>query len=387
MIYIVSIYIFNDYQAVKEENIVSLDATYDENDEIGLFIINTLNLGEELFNMTINTNQFLISVADAVLIDKDSDAVVLKSKALLNSTLKQTVQNLDIRGGFGNKLLFNYVYQKDMSITLEDARWDETYLAINNNTLIATGADNIYIVDELVTLSSGVGTLTQTPVDNVYVEKADGTFVTVTPSGSTITISGGVDTTVKATYKYSTTIDKIVIGAESFPKTYRLILKAKLFQTSSGQTQTGDLEIFIENFKPLGECEITFGASTTSTSKLDGKALSFTTTDGTEAYAEVRIRPISGSVIQLTQIAVNPGTCALDVSDADTQQLTVLGIQSAPKGNVTLTTGVTFASSASGIATVSAGGLITPISAGDCIITATHTSSSLTDICSVTVTT
>ena len=335
--------------------------------------------------MTVNSQQFLLSVADAILIDKDSDTMVLKAKSLINSALKQAVESTSIKGGFGNKLLFEFNHDKMLDCSIESATWDETYLALNSNALITTGADNIYIVDESVTLSGGSGTLAQTPVGTVYVQKSDGTFVSVTPSGTTITVSGGGSTTVKATYKYSATVDKIVVNADSYPKSYRLILKAKLFKSSSGQTQTGDLEIIIENYKLSGNYEMSFSANGASTSKIDGKALAATATDGTEYYAEVRILPLSGSAVTLTQIAVSPGTCTLDVSDGDTQQLTVIGIQGGVKANITNPSGTTYASSAVGVATVGAStGLVTAIGAGNCVITATN--GSLTDICNVEVT-
>lgn len=334
--------------------------------------------------MTINASQYLVSVADAILIDKEADTMVLKAKALINSALKIAVESMDIKGGFGNKLQFTFNHDKMLDATIESCTWDETYLALNSNALITTGADNIYIVDESVTLTSGTGTLAQTPVGTVYVQKADGTFVSVTPSGTSITVTGGLNTTVKATYKYSATVDKIVVAADSYPKAYRLILKAKLFQTSSGQTQTGDLEIIIENYKISGNYEISFTANGASTSKIDGKALVATASDGTDYYAEVRILPLSGSAVTLTQIAVSPGTCTLDVSDGDTQQLTVIGIQGGVKANITNPSGTTYASSSTAVATVSSGGLVTAIGAGDAIITASN--NGLTDICSVTVT-
>jgi len=334
--------------------------------------------------MTVNAQQFLLSVADAILVDKEADTMVLKAKTLMNSALKQAVESMDIKGGFGNKLLFEFNHDKMLDASIESATWDESYLAINNNALITTGADNIYIIDESVTLIGGNGTLAQTPVGTVYVQKADGTFVSITPVGTTITVPGGVATTVKATYKYSTTVDKIIVGADTYPKTYRLILKAKLFQSSSGQTQTGDLEIIIENYKITGNYEITFSANGASTSKIDGKALVATNSSGEDYYAEVRIKPLSGSAVTLTQIAVTPGTVTLDASDGDTQQLTVIGIQGGVKANITNPTGTTFASSDATKASVHAtSGLVTAVAAGSAIITATN--GSLTDICSVTV--
>lgn len=331
--------------------------------------------------MAQNVNQFLISVADAFLVDKDSDVIALKAKTLMSSSLSQSVQELVIKGGFGDKTQFIYNYGKELSATLEDGRWDEGWLAINSNALISTEAKDIWIVDEMVTLSGGAGTVKETPVGNLYVQKSDNTFVTITPTTKNFNVDGGGSTTVKVTYKYSTTVDNIIIGADDFPKAYRLVMKAKLFQTASGQSQTGDLEIIIENFKPSGNFEINLGASTAATSKLEGKALVATNTSGEDYYAEVRIKPLSGSAIKLVSIAISPSTCELDLSEEQTQQLTVIGIQGGLKANITNPSGTTFESSDTGIATVNSNGLITPIAVGTCTITATN--GALTDVCNV----
>lgn len=330
----------------------------------------------------INTNQFLVSVADSFLIDKDSDMIVSKAKTLINSAFKQAVQSTPIRGGFGSKKLFNFLSQKDLTASLEDARWDESYLAIQNNALIQTGADNIYTVDEPVTLVAGAGAVLQTPVGNLYVQKPDNTIVTITPTGKNFTVAGLTTEAVRVTYRYSTTVDKIVINADDYPKAYRLVLKAKLFLSKSGQSQTGDLEIIIENYQPDGNYEIAFSDKGASTSKLNGTALVATDSiTGKDYYAEVRIRNLTGTSIQLSQIAVSPNPVTL-TSGSSTQQLTVIGIQSGAKANIINPDGTTFVSSVPATATVSAGGLITRVAIGSTVITATN--GALTDTVEVT---
>jgi hypothetical protein len=81
---------------------------------------------------------------------------------------------------------------------------------------------------------------------------------------------------------------------------------------------------------------------------------------------------------EVTAIAVAPETVELDLSDVETQQLTVTD-----NNSVNRTSAATYSSSASGVATVSAGGLITPVSAGTATITATYQGH--TDTCAVTV--
>lgn len=84
----------------------------------------------------------------------------------------------------------------------------------------------------------------------------------------------------------------------------------------------------------------------------------------------------------LTSITVEPS--APTVAIGATQQLTVTGHYS-DTTTVTLTTGLTYASSATAFATVSASGLVTGVATGSATITVTHTASNLTATSTVTV--
>jgi len=334
--------------------------------------------------MATNTNQFLFSVADAFLVDKDSDAVVMKSHSLLNSSLKTAVTSTPIRGGFGGKLLFNFKSDKDLTVDLEDARWDETFLALSNNSPIQTVADDYYKLDEIVTLVGGVGTTANVPTTNVYVQKPDNTILTITPSGSTFTVAGLTTETVKVTYRYSTTVDKIVVTADTFPKAYRLILKGKLFQTASGQQQTGEVEIIIENYLLDGKYDITLSQKGASSSKVSGSALIATNAAGQDYYAEVRIKNLAGSSVQLMQIAASPSTVSLSTI-SPTQQISVIGIQSGLKSNVIIPSAdCTFSSATTADVTVSSSGLLTRVATGSSLITIVHVASGLKDYVNVT---
>lgn len=331
-------------------------------------------------------NQFMVSVADAILIDKDTDAMVLNGKALMNSAFKQSVEEMLIKGGFGNQIQFVFNHDKMVDVSIEDCRFLLDYLAINNNALITTGADNFFKNNEQVTLTAGSGTLATTPIGSVYVTKADGSFYTATPTGATFPVPGGAATTVSVTYQYSTSVDKVVVAADTYPKAYRLILKAKTFLKETGQTQTGELEIIVENYKIGGNYELNLTASGATTSKIDGKALSFNY-NGTEAYAIVRLKPTTGTAVNLVDIVASPQTVAISTTGTTTQQLSIIGIQGGDRANVAVaSTDCTYSSSVTAKATVSASGLITAVALGATVITVTHIATGYVDLVNVTVT-
>lgn len=325
--------------------------------------------------------QFVVSVADAFLIDKTTGNMAMKAKALLNSAITQSVQTTPIRGGNGNKLLFEWCYQKDLKATLESAVWSQEYIAINNGETIVTGADNFYVFDEIVTLVAGSGTVLQTPIGDIYVEKEDGSYITVTPTASAFSVSGGANTTVKVTYQYSVSIDKITINADNYAHAYELVLKSKILNQDG--TKLADLEIVIPQYKPNGNFDITFGATAASTSKMEGMALVYTDENGLDVYAYVNIKPVSTATSYI-DIAATPSAVTISTG-SPTKQLVVYGIQGGIKSNVLISSaasGTTYVSGTPATCTISTGGLITRVGSGSSIITISN--GALTDTVTVT---
>ena len=60
--------------------------------------------------MGVNQDQFITTVAKCFLRDPVSDAIVMKSKTLVNSNIAFNVEETEIRGGEFHKLLFTYNY-------------------------------------------------------------------------------------------------------------------------------------------------------------------------------------------------------------------------------------------------------------------------------------
>ena len=87
----------------------------------------------------------------------------------------------------------------------------------------------------------------------------------------------------------------------------------------------------------------------------------------------------------IDEIVVTPSTVTLDVSDEDTQQLTVAGLVDSEASTAGFL--VTYESSDPTKATVDEDGLVTPLAAGSTTITATAVhDDTITDTCVVTVT-
>ncbi len=85
----------------------------------------------------------------------------------------------------------------------------------------------------------------------------------------------------------------------------------------------------------------------------------------------------------VASIAVTPATVTLDVSDAETQQLTTIATFTGAGGTEDVTNSASYVSSDPTKATVSSTGLITAVAAGSTTVTATYAGQS--DTCAVTV--
>ena len=329
-------------------------------------------------------NEFILTVADVEVYDS-SDDLIFTSETMIDNTLTQSVNTQEVRGGEFSQLLIEYSFEKNLEITLNDAQFQAQFLAFNNGSSYVNGNFDVYEQEE-VTLASDDGTLSATPVGDIYVKRQNGSIQTITPSGTNFTVTGAGNELVDVRYRTSKNVDRLQVESDGFPSTFRLVMRAKIFDSDNGQgTPVGFFIVEIPNWKVMGNYELTFNTGSPVTSMLTGKALAFNdATTGKSIYANYFIdKTINDPVSQVTNILATPDSVTLDISDGDTSQVQVIGIRGNGLTNITNPTGVTYASDTPGVATVSSSGLISPVGAGTAIVTATL--NTLTDTIDVTV--
>ena len=279
--------------------------------------------------MAKNSKDFLVSTADVAFIV--NGMLAFTGTTSLNTSISVSMEDQEITGGKGNKTLYKYKYGRKLAPSIEMAEWNLAYIAANVGTTIFEGLKDVFAVAECVTLTSGVGTLTKVPVGNVFIEKADGSTVEVTPVGSTITV-GDADDTIRATYQYSTTVKRVTIDAESTPMVGELILTADKHNNLKGKI--GEVQIDVPSFQLSGTFDISLEASGTTTTKLDGDALAVegaTCSDGS-VYAYITEIPSVESAITVSDIAVTPAVINLAVEEE--KKLNIIGIKGGLYSNV-----------------------------------------------------
>lgn len=318
-----------------------------------------------------NRKEFLISVADTMGFDPDTDELLFKAKTLVNSSLKQSVSNKELRGGFGHALQYEYQYNKLVESDIEDCQFRESFISLVNDSAIQTEIGDFFVYDEEVEITSGSGVLKETPVGKVLVETDNGDIVlTITPTGKNISVPVEDGSLVTCTYQYKTDFDSILIDANKFGKTIKLVQVAKIFRQEGFFKQ---LVIEIPRFKISGNIEINLTSDGSTNTKLSGKALEF----GNGHYAKIKIKKMDGSVIPIQQIAATKSEIALDSTTHSSEEIgDIVGIRGGQYGNINIPfSDLTITSANTGVCTInSTTQKIEYAGAGDTIVTVALTS-------------
>lgn len=298
---------------------------------------------------------FAVSTADALLIDPSNDTLVIKATALLTSSMEQTMQQTDINAGRGSQLQTIYNYQKVLSFQIEAADFSPVYLALQSGSEIKNKMSK-YFTEEIVKFdSTGKGTLSQTPIGNVYVE-SPANHVTKTPTGSVITDIAYADKELKVVYQYDAQVDELTIGANDFPKAYKLVLISDIFNADGDKAYEQQIEV--PRYKLDGALSMNLAHDSVAQFTMNGKAL----TDN-DMYATVKWKPINGTSVKVSSLATDVSEVTLTVGEK--QKVMTLGIRGGGYSNVLMdNTKLTFTSDDEAVATF-VNGEITGIGAGE----------------------
>ena len=314
--------------------------------------------------MSVNQDQFITTVANCFLRDTTLDAIVMKSKTLVNSNIAFNVQETEIRGGEFHKLLYVFNFGRTGEVTLTDARYEPALIGINCGQTIQNQLSNVYVFEEKVILDgSGNGSVTlKTPIvdTKAYVQTTDKSIVTKTFSGSNFSMGASfANQEVYVTYQYNENVDMITIDGNSFPKSYELVMEVKVWDKDGLKEK---VQWIFPTFKPSGNFEIPLASDSPTTSTMTGKVL-----DDNDVYGYKKVIPVSGAI---TYSAITADVGEIELDSGEDYTLTVYALRGGIYAPVTLdNTDCNFESSEIGIAKVSAGGLVEYVGDGTAYIT------------------
>lgn len=187
-------------------------------------------------NFAKNDMEFLLSVADVLLIDKDGNQ--LASATLKSHNMSQTVDTTEIRAGQANDVLATIKNNKTIEVTIEDVQQKHDFIAMMLGSAIQKGATvDAYVLPQGLTVAGNKAQLPQTPKEgeNVVVTKADGTALEgASVSGNEITGLTGVgdgDIVYISGYAYSAPAEnmKMSIASDKFAGSFKMVLDEQVF--------------------------------------------------------------------------------------------------------------------------------------------------------------
>jgi hypothetical protein len=286
------------------------------------------------------SNEFLVSVANAIGRDANTGNLLFMGKADINSALTVTMAKTEVRGGINNPLLYTYFHDRAVEVKIEQAIFTETLLALNAGTSI-TSTPVTVVKNESVTFSSGsIGYTTQTPIGNVGVVMSTGAIQNITPSGSTITVPLAASQTLDVVYTYTATADQVIGYATLPPTAIDLTLIAEVRDTT--QSIVRYFELNIPRFSLSGAYTLSLAANGVSNQAIDGFALVQSDSSG-EYYYKATWISTGTSQVPVTSIAATP--TVLNFSYAlkpQTMSLNVLGIRGGNYANTNITTSCSY---------------------------------------------
>ena len=345
------------------------------------------------------TKKFLTSVAKVWGYNDATGALLFVGNTLLDSSIATTLAKTDVKGGYGNQLLYVYYHTADMTMTISDAQWNLDFLASTVGSGITAGTNDVFY-EETLTLSAGkTVTITNTPltvngtVVYGWMTHVDGTVETITFTGGSKTcdaVSGGTvaDVVCVRYYKLNTAARSLTINANIIPNIVHLVMDAQLNSSDSTTNQIGIVEIDVPKATLEGAFTIKMTPDGVASTPLTARALANTdTTTGactnTPYYAKIKeILSSANWYDPVIGIAIEGGDFSL--ARGVTGAIHVWAVPAAPGlPFLAPTTGteMTFASSDTGIAGIGANsGIIIPTAqTGTALLHATITAKTAID--------
>lgn len=217
----------------------------------------------------------LKEVANVTFYDIVTKKPVLFLDTLKVSTIEQTAENTEARGGWGNPALITWDYNKEVNVTLEDALFSaaslKTIMGAGINVTKAGNAKVLDINENLTVDTNGKITLTYKPKtgEKVYaLDQVAGEYVelTVDPE-NTVTVTenvGKAGSAVQVFYKVevegedSGSAVEITIGASEFGGTYKVVGDTIVRSEKTGKDEP--FQFVIEKAKIQSEVTFTMEA-------------------------------------------------------------------------------------------------------------------------------
>ena len=293
----------------------------------------------------------LASVGTVQFFDQSSGDLIVTSKTLVDSGINFSVTAEDIRGGMANALLSRYLHDSAMALTLTDALFDFSYMALNVGGTIQTGAD-VLTLEQVTTTEANKITVKETPqkfgnfgVIGWYSLPSEDNWTKITFDADTKTanvadLPQGTTVCVKYT-KTDASAEQFTVSSAFIPAQVYGVLTLPLFKSGtdtkqySNSSKVGEVQVEIPNFMFDGNMELALTSAGTTTTPLSGNALAtFTGSEGCDSndgyYA--KLKQVTYNKDEFADVkAIVVADANLELKATETQTLQVYAIYSGIK--------------------------------------------------------
>ena len=331
----------------------------------------------------------LASVGTVQFFDQSSGDLIVTSKTLVDSGINFSVTAEDIRGGMANALLSRYLHDSAMALTLTDALFDFSYMALNVGGTIQTGAD-VLTLEQVTTTEANKITVKDTPqkfgnfgVIGWYSLPSEDNWTKITFDADTKTanvadLPQGTTVCVKYT-KTDASAEQFTVSSAFIPAQVYGVLTLPLFKSGtdtkqySNSSKVGEVQVEIPNFMFDGNMELALTSAGTTTTPLSGNALAtFTGSEGCDSndgyYA--KLKQVTYNKDEFADVkAIVVADANVELKATETQTLQVYAIYSGIKAPKLIDNSkLTFTSSNDTYASVDAKGVVTANAQGSATI-------------------
>lgn len=316
------------------------------------------------------------SVFDGYFYDASSN-LVFKAMANTDASVEVATTKTEKKAGDGGATLWTVISDRSVTASMTAIDIQTEYIAANLGSTIQI-TKSTFLTNKEFRAAEGRITLDAVPVDGKVTVTIKGSDLVLTGVESTevdLTTYGITNECVSATYMYEADGEIVPIPVSSSPMVGRLVLKTKLYR--SGVGEIGEIGWDLPQFQLDGNFTHTTNTSDGGSFEITGSALkdnSGTSCDGTgDTYGKFFKHYYDEEMLyKFSSIIATPSETTLSVGEADTEQIKVYGLRGTTIAEVELTEGVTYVSDHDEFAKVSETGLITPVAAGEAIITCTY---------------
>lgn len=314
---------------------------------------------------------FLPKVANAIF--KYGGEIAFTATANTDSQVNIQTTTEYKRAGQNNVVIGTIVSEKTVEASFTTPEWKIEFLAANIGETIQVGAIDFTITDLQLEAVEGVITLPAVPVDKVVYVEIDGEYVKVAATTTSVDltsygITGSVCVNIIGCFNKNG--KRLNISASSSPLVGELILETPIFKGTVGEI--GKSQYVFPAFALSGNWDQSFGAD--ATYEISGTAIATSSNvcgegDSYGSYQEYFYD--DNEINSYKMISLAPSV--VEVAVAGTETLTTYGSKGGLYAKSKITSGVTYASADSTVASVGAStGVVTGVAVGTTTVTATY---------------